>query len=163
MKNWISLSWSPGDYGEYSFLQRQNSAVNENLGFRGNQSSIQGDFSENASLCLQFLRCKMVSSGLNTNLTNWLTPVGFLELGTWILSPWLFLCYPSPPFPLNLIYRPALPHSHTQQVPSIQASQHWWAMRPSTALEQSFNSDIHSNAGILNYLFPPQEGNQYRR
>ena len=58
MMNWISLSWSPCNYDEHSFLQRQESVVNENLGFKGNQSPVQGDFSENASLCLRSLMCK---------------------------------------------------------------------------------------------------------
>lgn len=114
MMNWISLSWSPCNHGEHSLLQRHNIVVNGNLSFRGNQSSTQGDFSESVSLCLRLLICKMGRNNLNTNLTDWLTLVGVLRLWTWFFSSGSVPLLPKPIFPLNLIYRVAPPHLHTQ-------------------------------------------------
>lgn len=68
MMTWLSFSRYSRNYGECSFLQRQKSIVNENLGFGVKLSSVQGDFGENDSPCFGFLRCKMGRNGLNANL-----------------------------------------------------------------------------------------------
>lgn len=68
MMNWLSLSCQSCNYGEHSFLQRQSSVVNENLGFRVKTPSIQGDFNGDDSPCFGFLLRKMGRNGLNTNL-----------------------------------------------------------------------------------------------
>lgn len=113
--NWISLSQSPCDYGEYTFLHRQNSIVSKNLGFGEKQFSVQGDSSQNASLCLRFLVSRMGRSGPDINLTDWQTTLGVLGLWIWVFHPGcLSLRYPSPFLPSDLIYRPALPHAHIQ-------------------------------------------------
>lgn len=96
---WLSSSRYSRNYGECSFLQRQNSTVNENLGFGVKPSSVQGDFGENDSPCFGFPRGQMGRNGLKTNLGDWPSMVGALRLWMWMVIPgWLSL-WPGPSSP----------------------------------------------------------------